>query len=91
MKPHSERVRADLITPKAHMASTAPMAGRRAKGPRPPKNRSGTSYTLTREVKEWLRVMIKNHWYLYEHKELGGLWISFHDHNDAMKYKLVWH
>lgn len=59
-----------------------------------PKNsvrRNGTRYTVTAEVKEWLAVMIKNHWYLYEDRQIGGLKIAFHDHNDALKYKLAWH
>ena len=53
--------------------------------------RNGTHFTVVPEVKSWLQNMIKSHWYLYEHRQHGGLWIAFHDHNDAMKYKLAWH
>ena len=80
-RPHSEPVRADLVIPKPVLRSTHGYTIRR----------KGTSYTLTVEVKEWLRDMIKNHWYLYEHRELGGLHIAFHNREDAMLYKLVWH
>lgn len=79
MKPHSEPVRKDLIVPKKK--ATMGYATRRV----------GLNHTVSQEVKDWLKVMITNHWYLYECRETRALRIAFHNHNDAMKYKLVWH
>lgn len=77
-KPHSEEVRDDLIIAKPTRVMMKPKNG-------------GTRATLTQEVKDWLKAMIQNHWYLYECRQTGRLRIAFHNHNDAMKYKLVWH
>lgn len=78
MKPHSEEVRDDLIVLKPTRVLMKPKNG-------------GTRATVNQEVKDWLKVMITNHWYLYECRQTGRLCIAFHNHNDAMKFKLVWH
>lgn len=79
-KPHAEQVRADLVIPKPFMSNPLLRHTKRV----------GTHYTINQEVKEWLKEMITSHWYLFEHREHGGLWIAFHNHNDAMKFKLTW-
>lgn len=78
MKPHSEPVRRDLIVPKKNSQYWSP-------------KRVGNRNTIKQEVKDWLGTMIQNHWYLHECKKTGGLFISFCNHNDAMRFKLAWH
>jgi hypothetical protein len=55
------------------------------------KNRVGTVMTANQEVRNWLRETAKSHWYFYNHRDTGKLWVAFHSKQDAMLWKLAWH
>lgn len=78
-KVHSEIVRQDLRVAKKQAGIFA----------RSSKWKKRISQTVTQEVKDWLRESTTSHWYLFEKDR--DLYIAFHDHNEAMRFKLAWH